>query len=140
MHHDAVLQVQRSFKQLVPIADQVGPLFYARLFETHPALRPMFAQDIQPQARKLVHMLSLVVNSLHRLDNILPVVKDLARRHKTYGVADAHYPVVGEALLWTLQKGLGEAFTAEVEEAWRTAFETLSGVMITAGRESRATA
>ena len=140
MNQDIIEQVQDSFKKLIPIADQVGPMFYARLFETHPSVRPMFAQDIQPQAKKLVQMLALVVHSLHRLDAILPAVRDLARRHNDYGVVEAHYPVVGETLLWTLKQGLGEAFTPAVRHAWATAFETLSSVMIAAAREPAAAA
>jgi nitric oxide dioxygenase len=130
MNQDVITQVQQSFKQVVPIADKVGSIFYARLFETHPDLRPMFAEDIQTQARKLVQMLALVVNSLHRLDTILPAVKDLARRHKDYGVVDAHYPVVGETLIWTLEQALEGAFTPEIKHAWTAAFEALSKVMI----------
>jgi len=135
MDQDIIFQVQQSFKQLLPIADKVGPIFYARLFETHPDLRSMFAQDIEPQAKKLVQMLALVVNSLHKLDAILPAVQELARRHKTYGVVEAHYPMVGETLIWTLEQGLDDAFTPQVEHAWVTAFDALSSVMITAARE-----
>jgi len=138
MNNDAVHHVQESFKALVPIADQVGPMFYARLFETHPNLRSMFAPDIQPQARKLVQMLAVVVGSLHKLDAILPAVRDLARRHNGYGVVEAHYAVVGETLLWTLAQGLGEAFTPAVRQAWASAFAALSGVMIAAAKEQAA--
>ena len=135
MNIDTVLLVQLSFKKVVPIADQVGEIFYARLFETHPEVRPMFAQDIKPQAKKLVQMLAMVVQSLHKLETLLPAVQDLARRHKTYGVVDAHYPVVGETLIWTLEQGLGDDFTPELRQAWTTAFETLAGVMIAASNE-----
>ena len=135
MNQDTVQQVQQSFKKVVPMADQVGEIFYTRLFETYPSVRPMFAEDIKPQAKKLVQMLALVVNSLHRLDDLLPAVKDLARRHKGYGVVDAHYPAVGETLLWTLEKGLGDDFTPELRQAWTTAFQTLAGVMIATSNE-----
>ncbi len=130
MQQDAIELVQASFRNVVPLGEKVGVLFYHRLFETHPELRPMFAEDIQPQARKLVQMLALVVNSLHKLDTIMPAVIDLARRHKDYGVVDAHYPVVGETLIWTLEQGLGATFTSDVKRAWIAAFDTLSSVMI----------
>ncbi len=130
--------VQESFASLVPIADEVGPLFYAELFAAHPELRPMFAADIAPQAKKLVQMLAVVVNSLHRLDSILPAVQDLARRHRDYGVVDAHYAMVGSALLATLERGLGEAFTDEVRRAWTSAYTALSGVMIAAAKPALA--
>jgi nitric oxide dioxygenase len=137
LNQDVIDRVQQSFKQVVPIADEVGPMFYARLFETHPETRAMFAADIAPQAKKLVQMLALVVNSLHRLDTILPAVEALARRHKDYGVADAHYPVVGATLLWTLEQGLGDAFDAEIKHAWAVAFGTLSTAMIAASATSQ---
>jgi hemoglobin-like flavoprotein len=136
MNQEIVRQVQESFKGLVPMADQVGVLFYSRLFETHPDLRPMFAQDIQPQAKKLVQMLALVVSGLHRLDALMPAVRDLARRHSRYGVVEAHYAVVGETLTWTLEQGLGDAFTPAVRHAWSTAYGTLSAAMISAAEES----
>lgn len=129
MNQDMITLVQKSFKDVAPIADTVGATFYTRLFETHPEVRPMFPEDIRPQARKLVQMLAMVVNSLHRLDAILPEVEALARRHKDYGVADAHYPVVGETLIWTLEHHLGGAFTPQVKLAWLTAFGSLSHVM-----------
>lgn len=130
--------VQKSFKKLVPIADQVGTMFYARLFETYPEVRPMFAEDIRPQAKKLVQMLALVVNGLHRLDDIMPAVQQLARRHNDYGVVEAHYGAVGETLLWTLQQGLGDDFTPEVEAAWTDAYGLLSATMIAAAKEGAA--
>lgn len=78
----------------------------------------MFAEDIKPQARKLVQMLALVVNSLHRLDANLQAVEDLARRHNDYGVSTEHYPIVGNTLIWTLEQGPGEAFTPDIRAAW----------------------
>lgn len=130
MDHDTIKLVQMNFKNVVPIADTVGATFYARLFETHPELRPMFPEDIRPQARKLVQMLAMVVNGLHRLPAIQSEVEALARRHKDYGVADAHYPVVGETLIWTLEHHLGDAFTPQVKGAWLAAFGMLAEVMI----------
>lgn len=95
----------------------------------------MFAEDIKPQARKLVQMLALVVNSLHRLDPILPAVEDLARRHNDYGVSTEHYPIVGNTLIWTLEQGPGEAFTPDIRAAWAGAYETLSAVMVAVAQE-----
>lgn len=135
MNEQTIALVQTSFKKLVPIADQVGEAFYARLFESYPAVRPMFAQDIGLQSKKLVQMLALVVNGLDKLDTIMPAVQQLARRHNGYGVVDAHYDAVGDTLLWTLRHGLGGDFTPEVEAAWTDAYGALSGVMIAAAKE-----
>jgi hemoglobin-like flavoprotein len=134
MNEADIKSVQQSFARLLPIAGQVGPPFYAELFAAHPELRPMFAADIAPQAKKLVQMLAVVVRSLHKLDTILPAVHDLARRHRDYGVADEHYAMVGNALMATLQRGLGEAFTPEVKQAWLSTYTALADVMMAAGR------
>lgn len=135
MNEQTVAIVQASFRKLAPIADQVGEAFYARLFESYPAVRPMFAEDLGPQSKKLVQMLALVVNGLDKLDVILPAVQQLARRHNNYGVVDAHYEAVGDTLLWTLRHGLGSDFTADVEAAWIEAYGALSDVMIAAAKE-----
>ena len=121
--------VQASFKKVVPIAGTAADLFYDRLFEIAPAVRPMFPEELGEQKKKLIGMLATAVNSLHKLDTIVPAVQDLGRRHKGYGVSDAHYTPVGAALLWTLEKGLGAEFTPDVKSAWTEAYATLAGVM-----------
>ncbi len=132
MNHDMIMLVQKSFREVIPIADAVGSTFYARLFETHPEVRPMFPEDIRPQAKKLVRMLAMVVIGLHRLDAVRPEIEALARRHRSYGVVDAHFSVVGETLIWTLEHHLGDAFTPAIKRAWTAAFKALSDVMIDA--------
>lgn len=84
--------------------------------------------------------LNLAVASLTKLETILPAVQDLGRRHVDYGVPDESYQTVGEALLWTLDKGLGEAFTDDVKEAWTITYVTLSTVMLDAAHEAGSTA
>jgi len=110
--------VQESFAAVAPIAADAADLFYQRLFTLDPSLRPLFPDDLEEQKRKLMQMLGLAVKGLNQPERLVPVLEDLGRRHGTYGVKDEHYDVVGEALLWTLAKGLGDAFTPEVEEAW----------------------
>ncbi|TAJ34369.1 MAG: hemin receptor [Reyranella sp.] len=121
--------VQTSFKKVVPIAATAADLFYDRLFEIAPDVRPMFPQDMKEQKVKLMSMLGTAVGSLHKLDTILPAVKALGERHKGYGVTAAHYAPVGAALLWTLEKGLGSDFTPEVKAAWTETYTALAGVM-----------
>ena len=132
--------VQESFAKIVPIADDAAALFYTRLFELDPSLRQMFKSDMAEQRKKLVQMLTAAVKGLDRLDQLVPVVQDLGRRHARYGVADAHYDTVGAALLWTLEKGLGEAFTPDTKEAWATVYGILAGTMKEAAREALAAA
>jgi hemoglobin-like flavoprotein len=130
MTPDQVQLVQQSFSKVVPIADQAAILFYDRLFEIAPQVKAMFPADMTEQRKKLIAMLAAVVNGLGDLPSILPAASALAKRHVAYGAKAAHYPVVGSALLWTLEKGLGEAWTPDVAAAWSTAYGTLSGFMI----------
>jgi len=122
--------VQTSFQKVVPIAGTAADLFYDRLFEIAPETRAMFPADITEQKKKLIAMLATAVTNLHKLDTILPAVKELGQRHKGYGVTAGHYAPVGAALLWTLEKGLGDAWTPETATAWTAAYGTLSGYMI----------
>lgn len=121
--------VEASFRKIEPGADEVARQFYDRLFETAPSLRPMFRGDLVEQGRKLMQMITVAVRSLRRLDQILPAVEDLGRRHARYGVRDEHYAIVAGALLWTLGQGLGDAFTPEVCDAWVAMYQTVTGVM-----------
>jgi hemoglobin-like flavoprotein len=121
--------VQSTFAIIAPIADDAAALFYQRLFEIDPDLRQMFKSDPAEQRRKLMQMLTAAVKGLPRLDRLVPVVEDLGRRHAGYGVRDEHYDTAGAALLWTLEKGLGRAFTPEVRDAWTTVYGLLASTM-----------
>jgi nitric oxide dioxygenase len=100
------------------------------LFEIAPDVKPLFHGDMKEQRRKLMATLALVVNGLGDLPAILPAASALAKRHVAYGVKPEHYPLVGAALLWTLARGLGDAWNKESEAAWSAAYATLSGFMI----------
>jgi nitric oxide dioxygenase len=127
--------VQTSFAKVAPIAATAADLFYGRLFEIAPQVRAMFPDDLSDQKKKLMAMLGFAVAGLSHLDTLVPAVQALGRRHVGYGVTAAHYTPVGAALLWTLQQGLGEAFTPEVKDAWATAYIILSTTMIDAANE-----
>jgi len=127
--------VQTSFAQVAPIAATAADLFYGRLFEIAPQLRSMFPEDLSEQKKKLMAMLGTAVAGLNQLDTLMPAVRALGRRHGGYGVTARHYAPVGSALLWTLEKGLGEAFTPEVKDAWATTYIVLSTTMIDAANE-----
>jgi hemoglobin-like flavoprotein len=126
--------VQTTWDKVKPNSDAVAALFYARLFDLDPSLRSLFKGDMTEQGKKLMATLNLAVTSLTRLEEILPAVQDLGRRHVKYGVPDESYATVGAALLDTLAKGLGEDFTDDVKGAWTQTYVTLSNVMIEAGR------
>jgi hemoglobin-like flavoprotein len=123
------LLVQKTFAKVVPIADTAASLFYGRLFEIDPALRPLFKGDLVEQGRKLMQMIGVAVNGLDRLDQIVPAVQQLGVRHVAYGVKDEHYATVAVALLWTLEQGLGPDFTPEVRNAWTAAYTVLADTM-----------
>lgn len=129
MTPDQVTMVQESFKKVVPIAGTAADLFYNRLFEIAPEVRPLFPDDLAEQKKKLIAMLATAVTNLHQVDKIIPAVEDLGKRHVAYGVTDKMYEPVGAALLWTLEQGLGPEFTPELKGAWTETYVTLAGVM-----------
>ena len=130
MTPDQVQLVQQSFAKVAPISEQAAVLFYDRLFEVAPSVKSLFPTDMTEQRRKLMATLAAVVNGLGNLNSILPAASALAKRHVSYGAKAEHYPVVGAALLWTLEKGLGDGWTPQIAEAWSAAYGTLSGYMI----------
>lgn len=121
--------VQTSFAEVKPIAQAAAALFYDRLFEIAPEVRPMFRGDMAEQGRKLMTALAFVVAGLERFEQLRGVVAELGARHASYGVRDYHYTAVAEALLWTLAAGLGRSFTPEVEDAWVSAYTILADAM-----------
>jgi hemoglobin-like flavoprotein len=123
--------VRDSFAQVMPIASTAATLFYDRLFELDPSLRPLFKGDMTEQGRKLMSVLGAAVANLHRLEDIIPMVRDLGRRHAGFGVKSADYDTVASALLWTLEQGLGAGFTPAVRDAWATCYRVLAGEMQT---------
>ena len=112
-----VAEVQASFAKVAPIAEQAAALFYGRLFETAPETRALFRGDMDAQGRMLMSAIATVVNGLGEIDAIAPVVCDLGKRHVAYGALPKHYALVGAALLWTLEQGLGADFTPSVSAA-----------------------
>jgi hemoglobin-like flavoprotein len=129
MTPEQIALVQRSFQSVQPILEPAAVLFYDRLFEIDPSLRALFRAPREDQARKLAQALTIVVTSIDCPEQIRGAVEALGRRHVGYGVCDEHYQTVGEALLWTLEQGLGDAFTPEVRAAWTAAYSWLAFTM-----------
>ena len=133
--------VKETWGKVVPIADTAATLFYDRLFATSPQLAPMFdGVDLPEQRRKLVKAINLVVMSLDRFETLLPMIHELGQRHDGYGVEEAHYGQVGAALLWTLESGLGDAWSDAAAMAWTQAYQLLADTMIDGAREGARTA
>ena len=121
--------VQDSFSQVAPIADAAAEMFYDRLFELDPSVKPLFKSDMAVQGRLLMQTIGAAVAGLDDLAALTPIVQDLGVRHARYGVLPEHYDTVGEALLWTLGQGLGDGFTPEVKGAWTEVYALLAQVM-----------
>ena len=138
MTPEKIALVQGSFKKVAPIAGPAADIFYDKLFEIAPQVRPLFPEDMTDQKKKLMQMLAIAVNGLTNLDGIMGAVQDLGRRHNGYDVTPEHYAYVGEALIFTLGKGLGDDFTPETKDAWVETYGILSSVMIDAQKEATA--
>lgn len=121
--------VKKTWVMVVPIADTAAELFYGRLFELEPEYRAMFKNDMTEQGKKLMKTINIAVEALDDVEPLVPVLKKMGADHVGYGVKDRDYNVVGAALLWTLEKGLGDAFTDEVKNAWGSVYELLASVM-----------
>ncbi len=122
--------IRETWQMVTPIADQAASMFYERLFDLNPELRPLFPGAISTRHRqKLIAALSAVVEALEHLETIVPTLESLGRRHTSYGVEDAHYETVGTALLDTLEKGLGDNWSEDAGAAWGVAYGPVAGVM-----------
>lgn len=138
MNSQEIALIKSSFQKIAPVADQAAAIFYARLFELDPSLRALFRGDMAGQGRQLMQLLGLAVNGLDRLEVLAPVIRQLGMRHAGYDVRDGHYESVGEALLWTLGKGLGAEFTAEMQAAWARVYWLIAETMKAGARDARA--
>jgi hemoglobin-like flavoprotein len=130
--------VQSSFQHVLPIADVAGLLFYERIFTMAPEARALFGDDIALQASRTMAAVKTAVDGLDDLERVAPFLVRLGARHVRYGVVPAHFDLVGGALLWTLEQGLGEAFTPEVHDAWAAAFGIIAAAMLTGMEQASA--
>ena len=135
MNSAQITHVEDSFALVAPIAPVAADLFYGRLFTLDPTLRPMFPEDLSEQKKKLMTMLQVAVASLRKPEQLVPALQNLGRRHGGYGVQDSHYETVGAALIWTLEQGLGDAFTPEVRDSWLALYTVVATTMQEAAHE-----
>jgi hemoglobin-like flavoprotein len=129
MTPEQVNLVQDSWAKVTPIAETAAELFYGRLFETAPEVKPYFKGDMKEQGRKLMTMISTAVNALNNVEAVVPAIQELGKRHVGYGVKAEDYDSVGAALLWTLEQGLGDDFTPDTKEAWVTVYGLVATTM-----------
>ena len=135
MTPEQISKVQETWSAVTPIAGKAADLFYDRLFNLEPKLKELFPEDLTEQKKKLMSMIARVVSALRDLPSVVPAIQELGRRHVGYGVTKEDYAIVGSALLWTLEQGLGAAWTPEVKDAWVAAYTVLSNTMIAAAAE-----
>ena len=131
--------VQTTFAMIEPIADDAAVMFYNRLFELDPSLKALFSDDLTVQRKALMSTLKIAVKGLSDLDSIIPAVQQLGQRHEGYDVKDEDYGSMGQALLWTLEQGLGSEFTEDVKASWTEVYMLLAGVMIDAAESASKT-
>ncbi len=132
MNLNQISLVQDSFSKVAPIAGVAAEMFYRRLFELDPKLKSLFRGDINEQGKKLMTMLAAAVRGLDHVEKLVPVLQSLGVRHAGYGVQSKDYDTVGAAFLWTLEQGLGKAFTADVHDAWAAVYGVIAETMIAA--------
>ena len=129
MTHDEICLVKSSWEEVLPISAQAAEMFYRKLFDIAPEAKALFKGNMHEQGQRLMHMINVAVNGLERWDHLVPTLQELGKRHAAYGVKDSDYDAVAAALLWTLEQGLGEAFTDEVKLAWIAVYTALAGTM-----------
>jgi hemoglobin-like flavoprotein len=135
MTEEQIILVKQSWKSFHNVDVHIlGDLFYSKLFFDSPRLRKMFPESMEAQHHKLINMLTAIVCRIDDLDAMAEDIKNLALRHTGYGVKPDHYRLVGNALLWTLEKGLGSSWNEKVKDAWRAFYEMISAMMISASR------
>lgn len=123
-----VQQTWKLLREVDPIL--LGDVFYGQLFRTYPALRTMFSGSMDNQYKKFVDMLSIIVARLDRPITVAQEIYQLAQSHKGYGVKPEHYEAVKEALLWTLERGLGNDWNSAVQQAWIACYDSLTQSML----------
>lgn len=129
MTPEQIALIQASWAKVVPIQGAAAEIFYNKLFELDPTVKPLFKGDMREQGRKLMMSLNVVVNGITNLGALVSSIQEMGKRHVAYGVEARHYDTVGAAILWTLEQGLGADFTPDTKAAWTEAYATLATVM-----------
>lgn len=124
-------------KSTVPVLEVNGVAitkrFYERLFTQHPELLNVFNHANQKQGRQQTALANAVYAAAQHIDNltnILPVVKQIAHKHRSLGIKPEHYPIVGENLLAAIKDVLGDAATEEILDAWAEAYGVIADAFI----------
>ena len=122
--------VRESFESASYYSVALTKLFYGRLFELEPTVRPLFKSNLEEQSLKLLDMLRTVVDALDRFEEVRPLLVELGRKHVTYGTRPEHYEVVSKALLWALSQALELEYDGEAKKAWDQMLRAISAAML----------
>jgi hemoglobin-like flavoprotein len=126
---EAIQAVRAGFARIAPIREEIGGLFYGKLFEMDPGLRPLFGDNLEAQSRMLMTAIQMVIDSLDSPENVARHLSEVGRRHGAYGAQMRDFDTFGAALIWSLQQGLGPDYTPQFETGWVGAFDLIRNVM-----------
>ncbi len=133
MTPEQIEHVNQSWQSIVLMGDTAISMFYRRLLDIDASTHALFADtDMHAQRLKFMDTFGLCVRSLSDLEGCRPMLKDLGRRHAALGVEEHHYDSVRDALLSTIESGLGQILDTHAREAWNLAFERIAEPMRTA--------
>ena len=122
--------LRESFELVLAKSPELTHRFYEILFERYPATQEMFPKGrLGQQENMLAQALVAVVDHLEDAPWLVSTLHGLGARHVNYGVTDAMYAWVGDALLATLREVAAEAWNAELEQAWSDAYGAIAGLM-----------
>jgi NAD(P)H-flavin reductase/hemoglobin-like flavoprotein len=128
-----------SWEHVASHGDQVPLFFYSTLFLTEPRTRDLFPVSMAGQRGRFVTALGRIVSSVDHLDELQTYLQQLGRDHRKFSVVREHYPVVGEALLATLEHFLGTYWTSDLARDWNAAYGLVAKIMIEAAAEAETT-
>lgn len=121
--------MQTTWTKVAADEKRAADIFYSKLFALDPSIQFLFAGDLDQQKRRLMAMFHVAVRGLDKLDDMLPALVDLGKRHAGYKVRPEHYDTMGKALLFMVQQELGDECTEEILMAFGEAYGRWSSAM-----------
>jgi hemoglobin-like flavoprotein len=134
MTPEQVALVKQSFDEMWPIRRNLAVIFYNRFFELDPAARRLFPADMERLHLKLMDTIAAIVGALDNRALFDSIISHTALQHARFGVSSPQFAAFGEALIWSLEKQFGSAFTPQLREAWTALYQAIQTKMIHAAR------
>lgn len=136
MNGEVIDRLEKSFNLLAPRGPELVDRFYAHLFSRHPALRPMFPDDMSGQKKKLLASLVLVIGNIRAVEKLEKPLADMGRRHVGYGAEAEHYPVIRDTLVSVMADMAGEAWSDQLSDDWAGALDFMASVMLKGAQQA----